>query len=202
MPDKFFYPFIVIFIAGMIIFALSFGDGGTPSGTQIDPIADGYTAEGDSLRAVVASPGTTTELALTPEGVPAYIIAAAHVRRNQIGGSAGVFVDLSPIYEAAFAEKELEITVRARKSANNPSEQFQLSYHTASVGDSRPYSFDLTGQFEDYTIYFTPNKPKGDPASDFVGVWPDTSGQSRAMDIESFRVRVVTPDAQSDSVEE
>lgn len=191
MPDKLFYPFAILVVAAMIIGAL-FAGGRAQTRNQpvIDPIADGYTLEGDALRALVASPGTTVKYAGDIGQSGEYSIAAAHMTHAAAPPSAGVFAELRPVYEAAFAQKPLIITVRARAGRSSPADQFTASYFTASVGDSRPQTFNLSGEFTDYTFTYTPNKPKGDPGTDFIGIWPDVSGQSKTVDIERISVRV------------
>lgn len=198
MPDKIFYPFIVVFIAAMILFALSFGFKASDNPMlKLDPEETGFVVQGESLQSVVGSPGTTVQLARDSDGNITYVTAAAHVLRKDAPPSAGVFAELSSLFESGFAEKPLEVKVRARKSADNPSETFEFRYYTASVGDSQSRYFELTDEFQDYVFEFTPKAPKGDPGIDYVGVWPDIEGKSRAMDISLFSVKIIKPDAQS-----
>ncbi|WP_017932383.1 hypothetical protein [Robiginitomaculum antarcticum] len=191
MPDKLFYPFAVVLIAAMVVGALfAGGQAQLRKQPDIDPVADGYTVDGEGLRALIASPGTTVRYAGELDLAGEYAIAVAHMTRAAAPPSAGVFAELRPVYEAAFAEKPIIVTVRARAGRDNPAEQFAAAYYTAGVGDSGLKTFTLTDTFEDYSFTFTPNKPKGDPGTDFVGIWPDMSGQSKTIEIERFSVNI------------
>ena len=193
MPDKLFYPFAVLVIAAMIAAALMAGGG--KSGLQqpdVNPEVDGFTLEGDALRALVASPGTTVDYAQDQQLAGEYSIAAAHMLRREAPPSAGVFAELGPVYEAAFAENNLKITVRARAGQDRPAQSFTVNYYSVGSGDSTPQTFTPTDEFQDYSFNFRPNAPRGDPGTDFVGVWPDVAGKSGAIEIERIRVEIVS----------
>ncbi len=192
MSDRFFYPFIVLLVGAIIAGALYAG--GPLKSPEVTPeqiAAKGFTASGEDLRRLVNAPGTTVNYALDSSGKASHAILSAHLSKAAAPPSAGVFAALGPNYEAAFGAKTLDVTVRAKAGGDNPSDRFLLQYFTASVGDSDEQIFPLSGQYEDYTIRYTTKAPKGDPGSDYVGIWPDIDGQKRTMDVERITVRVV-----------
>ena len=193
MPDKLFYPFAVLLIAAMIVAALMAGgaSGGVDQ-PDVNPEVDGFTLEGDALRALVPSPGTTVDYAQDQQLTGEYAIAAAHMLRREAPPSAGVFAELGPIYEAAFGSKNLKITIRARSGRDRPAERFTVNYYSAGAGDSDPQIFTPTDEFQDFSFNFRPNAPRGEPGTDFVGIWPDVAGKSGTIEIERIRVEIVS----------
>lgn len=191
MSDRFFYPFFVLLCAAIVLGALFAGGGLKVDAPDIDPIADGYVLEGDDLRRLVQPLGATVDFAASSGGQTAYAVLAAHMTREDAPPSAGIFGELLPIYEAAFAERTLQVTVRARQGRENPSERFSLAYFTAGSGDSKPQYFDLTPEFADYSFTYTPRPPRGVAGSDYVGIWPDLTGLSKTMDVERLSVMVI-----------
>jgi len=193
MPDKLFYPFAVLIIGAMIVAAFMAGGAGLAVDVpSVDPETDGFTLEGDALRVLVASPGTTVDYAQDQQLTGEYSIAAAHMLRRDAPPSAGVFAELGPVYEAAFATKNLEITVRARAGRDRPAESFTVQYYSVGAGDSEAQTFMPTKEFQDFSFNFRPNAQRGDPGTDFVGLWPDVSGKSGALEIERIHVEIVS----------
>ena len=192
MSDRFFYPFVLLLI-GAIVAAALFVDGPlkVPSVTPQQIVSEGFTAQGEDLRRFVNAPGTTVNYAVDSNGEVSNAVLSAHLSKAAAPPSAGIFIALGPNYEAAFGGKTLEVTVRAKAGGDNPSEGFLLQYFTASVGDSEEQVFPLTGDYADYTVTYKTNPPKGDPGSDYIGIWPDMAGEKRSMDVERVSVRVI-----------
>lgn len=186
MKDRYFYPFAAAVIAGMIYYALSFSVPSAP----VDP--DIYALSEDSLSELFPSPGTTVELAADGSGTVAYAVMGAQLRREDAPPSAGVFGTLGPVHEASFAEQDIRITVRARKGRVAPSSAFELAYFTAGVGDSAWQRFALGDEFSDHSFVFTPNAVQGKAGNDYIGIWPDPSGQKGSVDVLSVRVEKIT----------
>jgi len=199
MSDRFFYPFIVLLIGAIVSGALFAGGPlKSPGKTPEQILSAGLMVEGDDLRRFVNAPGTSVNFALDSAGKAAHAVLSAHLSKAAAPPSAGVFVTLGPDYEAAFGGKTLEVTVRAKAGGDNPSDRFLMQYFTASVGDSDEKVFPLTGQYQDYTVIFKTNPPRGEPGSDYVGIWPDMDGQKRTMDVQSISVKVSQSSTASD----
>lgn len=190
MKDIVFYPIVIVLIGCSIVFALSFGGGyATVDERQIAEV--GYVVEGEYLSRLTSAPGTSYDIAGDANNPAAYAVLAAHMTQEQAGASAGVFATLGPAYEKALAGQTVRIAVRARKGRSNPSDSFQVGYFTAGAGDSEWQSFDLGQDFEDYSFTFRPGLPEGDPGNDYLGIWPDPSGDSGTIDVERMTVKIV-----------
>ena len=191
MSDRFFYPFFILLCAAIIVGALFAGGGLRADAPDIDPISDGFVLEGESLRRLVQPLGATVDFAADSEGNTAYAVLAAHMTREDAPPSAGIFAELSSVYEAAYGGRTITVTVRARQGQDNPSEQFSIAYYTAGVGSSQPQYYVLTEDFTDYSFTYRPRPPSGEPGSDYVGIWPDLTGLSKTMDVEKVSVFVL-----------
>ncbi|MGB0907537.1 MAG: hypothetical protein ACPGVT_08590 [Maricaulaceae bacterium] len=187
MKDIFFYPLAALIIGGMVYFALSFGADDGPAN------ADLYELSGDSLTALFPSPGTTMQLASDGQNGGSYAVASSHMTRAEAPPSAGVFGTLGPAYEKNFGGQEIRITVRARYGRSNPALKFETAYFSSGAGDSEWQNYALTEKFADYSFLFTPGKPQGKKGNDYIGIWPDPTGQQGSIDIMSVRVERVAP---------
>lgn len=184
MKDRFFYPLAILIIGGMIAYALSFKADNTPSNVDI------YERKGAELEALFPSPGTAA--VISGGGEEVFAVLSAHMKREIAPPSAGVFGTLGPAYEQNFGEANIRITVRARSGENAPSAAMELGYFTTGVGDSGWKRFDLTESFADYSFDFTPNAPSG-KGNDYVGIWPDPSGEGGEIYVTSIKVERITP---------
>lgn len=187
MKDMFFYPLASLVIGGMIYFALSFGGESGPENADI------YSLDGDNLAALFPSPGTTLQLMGEVQNGGVYAVLAAHMTRAEAPPSAGVFGTLGPVYEKNFGEQTIRITVRARQGKANPALNFDIAYFTSGAGDSDWTTYTLTDQFKDYSFLFSPGKPQSKKGNDYIGIWPDPTGQQGTIEVMSVRVERVVP---------
>ena len=131
MSDRFFYPFFILLCAAIVVGALFAGGGLRADAPDVDPISDGFVLEGESLRRLVQPLGATLDFATDSEGNTAYAVLAAHMTREDAPPSAGIFAELSSVYEAAYGGRTLTVTVRARQGQETvrvrPVEQRQLN---------------------------------------------------------------------------
>jgi len=190
MKDVVFYPVVIALIGGSIAFALSFG-GKYATVDERDIIQTGYVVEGVDLSRLMSAQGTSYDIAGDASNPAAYAVMAAHMTGEKAGASAGVFATLGPAYEKAMAGQTLRITVRARKGRSNPSDRFQVGYFTVGAGDSQWQSFNPGQDFADYSFTFKPGLPEGEPGNDYLGIWPDPSGDSGTIDVERMSVTIV-----------
>lgn len=190
MRDRFFYPLLVLVVAGILALALL---PGTRHG-NLNPdevTREGYLLSGLDLQKLTAAPGTEVSFV---DGVGDLPLLAALSSNNPLKfapASAGVFGTLGPNYEAGFGGHDLEITITARAGRDKPLKEFKAGYFTVGVGDSGWQDFILSANFEDYIFNFTANPPKGKPGNDFVGIWPGDEGKSDTMELKSIKIRVL-----------
>lgn len=182
MKDWLFYPLAGLVIAGLIYGALSFGGKPVPLTTD-EVLRDGFVLEGPQLELLTASPGTTLTLGADT------VTLKSHIAKNQAPASAGVFGTLSTEYETAYADKMLEISVRAKSEIT--SARFEVGYFTAGAGDSGWKEFDLTPNYQDHTFFFRPGPVGATPGADYIGIWPGKTGIQDPVQIERISVKVL-----------
>jgi len=144
------------------------------------------------------------------DGSP-YVTIGAHTAKENAQPSAGVFINLEPEYAEAFSDKLLEITIRARQSAINPATNFEAGYFIIDQASSGWKGFALGPSFEDHVFFYTLEARseavsgtskdrkwwtfglgKGDAvqARHLIGIWPDTNGSTRALDIDRISIKI------------
>jgi len=190
MKDRFFYPLACLIIAGIIAFALSFKDA-VPELTRADILKNGFVVEGQALGFLTASEGTMTELRSDEGGMA---VLKSQIVKDIAPPSAGVFATLGPEYESAFANTLLEIKVTARRGDADRKTRLEIGYFTAGSGDSGWKAFELTDKFEIYSLYFRPGAKPEIPSQDYVGLWPDPTGQDKSVEITSISVKPAADD--------
>ncbi len=190
MRDRFFYPLLVLVIAGIIGLGLLPGIRHTNL-YPVDIVAEGYLLEGADLQKLTAAPGTAISFVDGVADLPLLAVLSSNNPRRFAPASAGVFGTLGPNYEAGFGGHTLEITITARAGRAKPLDTFKAGYFTVGVGDSGWQNFTLSEDFADYKFTFKTNPPKGDPGNDFVGIWPGDAGTGETMELKSIRIEVL-----------
>ena len=188
LKDRYFYPLAITLIAVMIWFALSTSKHEKLTLEKI--LMDGYVTQGEDLKKLTASRGTSFTYLEKTEREQAHLILKSNVALKN-AASAGIFASLGPEYEAAFANRNLNITIRARQGRTNPLSHFYMGYFTSDVGDSGWIRQSLTQDWKDYKIEFTPKTPVNDQGIDYLGVWPGEKGTSDTMEIQSMKIDVI-----------
>ena len=176
----------------MIYVALNAG-GEAETQSDADVLRKGYVLSGTDFAALTASPGTNFVAPDLETGEPDYAVLSAQITQEKEQASIGIFATLGPQYEKVFAERDIEITVRARQGRVQPSESFQVGYYTLDAGASGWQTFDLTDRFEDYAFRFRPGLPQDEAEIDYLGIWPSTVGANKTIEVEKITVKVVTP---------
>ena len=184
MKDRYFYPLAAVIIGAMIAYALSFTVDTRPSNVDI------FERQGADLDVLFPSPGTTVNLEVSSDMV--YAKLSAHMNREIAPPSAGVFATLGPDYESNFGGATIRITVRAKAGETTPSATMELGYFTADVGSSGWRTFELADSYADYSFDYSPNKPSG-KGNNYLGIWPDSSGQGSEVFVQSVKVERLRP---------
>ena len=84
--------------------------------------------------------------------------------------------------------KTITVTVWAKSAADNPSPSFAVAYSTAAVGNSGWQTFEPGTAVSAHRFDYEVPEPKGAPGRDFIGIWADTDGKGRAIDVEGVEV--------------
>ncbi|MCF6274334.1 MAG: hypothetical protein L3J05_01045 [Robiginitomaculum sp.] len=190
MRDRFFYPLLVLVIAGVIALGLLPGIRHTNL-NPVDIIAEGYSLSGTDLQKLTAAPGTEINFVDGVGDLPLLAVLSSNNPRRFAPASAGVFGTLGPNYEAAFGGHSLEITITARAGRTKPLDEFKAGYFTVGAGDSGWKNFTLSEDFADYSFTFKTNPPNGKPGNDFVGIWPGDEGKGDTMELKSISIEVL-----------
>jgi len=183
VKDWLFFPLILGVIAAIIWFALSLG-GPREQLTVEDVRANGYGLSGDDLIQLTASPGTE------------FMVGGGTARLIQIQSqaeappSAGIFMTLPPVAEAAFGGQAIEVTWRVRREAGESA--VRLGYFTIGDGDSKWKTVPVGPDFSDVSLEFTPGLPS-EEGFDYAGLWPGTDAPD-GFPIEVASVRVTLAD--------
>jgi len=189
LRDYIFFPLMALIVTGIIYAALYPGQKNQLTDDAI--LTEGYLAEGESLKFIQASPGTSVEY-ISGEGEAApYLILTAHLPRETAPPSAGIFAPLNAPYEQAFAGKTLSMTIRAKQISEMPLDQFRAGYFTAGAGDSGWNIFDLTPDYQNFSFTFQPKASDARPDLDYFGIWPDEQGEQRTMAVSQYRIDVL-----------
>ena len=191
LKDRYFYPLAIAFITAIIWYALSKAD--HDALTTADIWKYGFIVQGEDLVTLTASPGTFYKYKNSGEmaSKASYVTVFANIARKHAPASPGVFASLGPKYEAAFANQNLKITIRARQGRTKPLKHFDMGYFTSDVGDSGWIRKSLTPEWENYTMEFTPKTPVNDLDVDFLGIWPGEKGEQNTMDVQFMQIDVL-----------
>jgi hypothetical protein len=91
--------------------------------------------------------------------------------------------------EFAMESRPIEVIVEARAAGDFPASQFEVNYFSKVDGESGWEAFNLTQDFQPYTLaYHTPAR-EGDMGYDFIGIRPVAPDKHREMEVRSVRVR-------------
>ena len=190
MKDWLFYPLMIALVAGMIAYALSLA-----KYEEVDGEA-GLVIEGRALSPLYAAPGTSYSMAGDNVNPFAYAVLSAHVSRANAPSSAGVFLTLGPNDKKVFSNKNLRVTINARQGRANPLDSFEFRYFGKGAGNRwRP--FELTREFSEYSFDFKSGNADL-KVSDYVGIWPDTAGRGRTMDVKWLKVEIIDEPSEID----
>ncbi|MAW85537.1 MAG: hypothetical protein CMJ42_03295 [Phyllobacteriaceae bacterium] len=178
--------------AGMLY--LSPGDPTLPSADvpeAVQEAAAGATISADAVFSVLAA---DAQLFRAQDGntvdVSGDALRMTSTVENAVAGGAtgGVFVIVPEEIEQRVGGKTITVTVWAKSAADNPSPSFAVAYSTAAVGNSGWQTFEPGTAVSAHRFDYEVPEPKGAPGRDFIGIWADTDGKGRAIDVEGVEV--------------
>ena len=95
--------------------------------------------------------------------------------------------------EYAMESRPIEVVFEARSAGDFPASRFEANYFSKVEGESGWQGFDLTAEFQTYTLTFFTPKRGGDMGYDFVGIRPLAPDKHREMEVRSVRIRAMGP---------
>jgi hypothetical protein len=197
MRDRIFYPLAFALAGAFVFMALQPYSERLPSGAVSGGgrNAEDVTISGVELnRFVVGEIGGVAMDIVTPAegGEPVLKIdrqATAVYEDPRLGPHLVLAEDI----EYAMESRPIEVIVEARSTGEFPASRLEINYFSRVEGESGWQAFDLTPEFQAYTLaYFAP-KRGGDMGYDFVGIRPVTPDKHREMEVRSVRIRTVGP---------
>lgn len=101
----------------------------------------------------------------------------------------GPHLVLAEDLEVALESRPVEVIFEARSVGDSPADAFEANYFANSETESGWRRFELTREFQTYTLsFFTPRRGR-EGGYDFVGVRPVAPDGHREMDVRSVRIR-------------
>ncbi|MBZ0163626.1 MAG: hypothetical protein K8H74_13045 [Notoacmeibacter sp.] len=107
------------------------------------------------------------------------------------GHTGGVFLELGNDIERLVSGKKIRVTVWARSADKHPSPGFAVAYSTAAVGNSGWKMFKLGAEVEPFRFEYSVPVAQKKPGSDFLGIWADTEGKGRSVDVFAIEISPV-----------
>ena len=184
MKDWIFYPLMTLIAGAMVFFAVNYGEPPPP----INP-EEGFVLKGPDLQYLTPPAGTRMRL----EGTE-YIVLSADFKSDE-QPSQGVFATLSSDYVNAYVGREIELIIRARASASDPTDAFKIGLFTVPSTKGRIgwKTYNPGPEFKDYKLITTLSNFAVDDPVMYFGIWPDADGEGRNLDVQRYEVRLVEP---------
>lgn len=195
MRDHLFFPASAIIAAAFVFVAVDPYAERLPSG----PVSGGgrdaqdVTVSGVELnRFIVGESGGATLDLIQPEG------GAALLRVDRQAGDygdprLGLHLMLAEDLEYALESRPIEVVIEARSVGDFAASQFEVNYFAKVDGESGWRQFDLTREFQPYTLTFHTPRRGREEGYDYLGIRPVAPDKHRVMDIRSVRVHATAP---------
>jgi hypothetical protein len=191
MRDLLFFPVSAAVAAAFVFVALEPFAERLPSG----PVSGGgrnaldVTIAGAELNRFIVGEtrGATLDL-MRPEGGEAFLRIdrqAADYSDPRLGPHLTLAEDL----EYALESRPIEVVIEARSVGDFAASQFEANYFAKLDGQSGWRQFDLTREFQPYTLTFHTPRRGREAGYDDLGIRPVTPDKHRVMDIRSVRIR-------------
>lgn len=202
MPDKLFYPLMLV-IAGLVVASALFpAMDRKPSGSvsfSAEEAQAGYqklVIEGDELYKMVAGGEAEIEFVETPGGLQAMITAGAGMLPDD--PVRGPHYRLAADAENVFQDKRVRVTVRAKPGKRRGASQLRMNYSTGRQGESGWIVRDLRPEFSEVSFEFNvPPKDTDDLANDYLAIRPVVPDKDRQLVIDRIVIERVTAGAGS-----
>lgn len=197
MRDVLFYPLAATLAGAFIFVALAPNAARLPSG----PVSAGgrnvedVTVSGVELHRFVTGEDARVRIDVRAAGDSGETVlwidreAAASYEDPRIGPHLMIAEDI----EYAMESRPIEVIVEARSAGGFPASQFEVNYFAKIEGESGWQTFDLTPDFQTYTLSFYTPQRDGDMGYDFIGIRPVAPDKHREMEVRSVRLRAAAP---------
>ncbi len=199
VSDRIFLPLFILTLAVIVYSAFAFGPRPDNSKGPLDgdPL-EGFVLEGDNLNIIGTGPGLTMEVIDDPVDGK-FIRTASGQTPTQGIRSAGTFVAILPDLGQAWQGHTVYAAVTLRQSEENGSDDVMFRYYAVDRGNGKPVQCPVSKDWSAcYLSHFVPTSDKP-PNMSFIGIWPDTRGLSRFVDINRIEVQIDQPFTPADN---
>jgi hypothetical protein len=186
VPDRLFFPLMLLFILGMVWAATWRDKEACPTGSVSAANTDYRTIKVSGMQLNRFISGETIDKAPCKASIPYRLGLRARTADFPADADIGPHFRIAPDIEVAFSGKPIRIVVRARTAKTNGAEGFELNYLTGPEGQSGWQYFALTDTFADYTLSYNVPEAGQEQGVDFLGLHPVAEAQFSEMEIESI----------------
>ncbi len=202
MPDKLFYPLMLLIAGAVVATALLPGMDRKPSGSvsfSAEEAKAGYqqlVIEGDELHKMVAGGEADIAFVEAPGGLQAVITAGAGMLSDD--PLRGPHYRLAADAENVFQNKRVRVTVRAKPGTVRGASQLRMNYSTGRQGESGWIVRDLQPGFTEVSFEFlVPAKDTDELTNDYLAIRPVVPDKTRELIIDRIVIERVTGGAGS-----
>lgn len=192
MRDIFFFPLAAALAGAFVFLALDPYGERLPSG----PVSGGgrnaedISISGAELNRFVVGEGggVTIDIGKAADGGEIILHIDREASATYEDLRMGPHLVLAEDVEFALESRPVEVIIEARSAGEFPASRFEASYFAKAEGESGWQGFDLTPEFQPYTLTFFTPKRGGDMGYDFVGIRPVSPDKHREMEVRSVRI--------------
>ncbi|MBK8839550.1 MAG: hypothetical protein IPO30_12835 [Hyphomonadaceae bacterium] len=194
MRDRLFFPLAFILASSFILMALQPFVQRVPSG----PVSGGgRNAEDVTVKDAELyrfQPGNFDSIKVIPasDKGPAVLRITRQATEDYEDPRSGPHLILAEDIEFAMEHRTIQIDVEAKAAGEFAASQFEINYFAKSEGETGWKPFNLTLEFQTFTVTFeTPSR--GETLGyDYIGIRPVAPDKSRTMEVSSVRVHTLT----------
>lgn len=197
MRDRIFYPLAFALAGAFVFMALQPYAERLPSGAVSGGgrNAEDVTIAGAELNRFVVGEIGGVSMGIVPAASGGELVLRIdrEATANYDDPRLGPHLVLAEDVEYAMESRPIEVIVEARSVGEFPASRLEVNYFSKAEGESGWQGFDLTPEFQTYTLAFFAPQRGGDMGYDYVGIRPVAPDKHREMEVRSIRIRTVGP---------
>lgn len=183
LTDRIFFPLIACIAIALVLLAMQRSESPLPTGSVSGAKTNYLDVRIDGVQLNRFIPDQM-DMSLIPIGDNYILDLSAASGDFPSAVNAGPHFRLAPDLEVAFSGQKLQITVRARASAETGAEAFEVNYLSGPEGSSGWQTFPLTPDFTDYHFQFRAPLASQERGVDFLGIRPLVEDGSKPVDMQ------------------
>ena len=194
MRDRLFFPLAFILASSFILMALQPFAQRVPSG----PVSGGgRNAEDVTVKDAELyrfQPGNFDSIKVIPasDKGPAVLRITRQATEDYEDPRSGPHLILAEDIEFAMEHRTIQIDVEAKAAGEFAASQFEINYFAKSEGETGWKPFNLTSEFQTFTLTFETPARGETLGYDYIGIRPVAPDKSRTMEVSSVRVHTLT----------